>query len=98
MVQTHRPIMTHRKLLLFKWLMVLIPPITVTVGHTLLLAHREGRLAEAPSHTAEETLLVTLAITFLALVLAYMFVETLFGVLRRLQAESAFEKEERRTA
>jgi signal transduction histidine kinase len=80
--------MTHRRLLLFKWLMVLIPPITVTVGHTLLGWHTEGRLAEARSHTAAETLLVTLAITFLALLLAYAFVETLFRVVRRLQAEA----------
>lgn len=32
MAQTHRPVMTHRRLLLFKWLMVLIPPVTVTAG------------------------------------------------------------------
>jgi signal transduction histidine kinase len=86
MVQTHRPVMTHRKLLLFKWLMVLIPPVTVTVGHSLLtvghsLRHNTvGGLAE--------TVLVTLLVTCLALVLAYIFVETLFSVLRRLQAEA----------
>jgi len=86
MVQTHRPVMTHRRLLLFKWLMVLIPPVTVTVGHSLvtvghsLLGHTAGSLAE--------TLLVTLLVTFLALVLAYIFVETLFIVLRSLQAEA----------
>jgi two-component system, NarL family, sensor histidine kinase DegS len=80
--------MTHRRLLLFKWLMVLIPPVTVTVGHSLLRWHREGRLAEARAHTAAETLLVTLLVTFVALVLAYILVETLFRVLRRLQAEA----------
>ncbi len=36
MMQTRRPVMTHRRLLLFKWLMVVIPPVTVavTVGHS----------------------------------------------------------------
>src|SRR5207249_3725776 len=36
MVQTHRPVMTHRRLLLFKWLMIFIPAGTVAVGHSLL--------------------------------------------------------------
>jgi signal transduction histidine kinase len=81
--------MTHRRLLLFKWLMVLIPPTTVTVGHILLRWHlAEGGLAEARAHAAAEILLVTLLVTFLALVLAYVFVETLFRVVRRLQAEA----------
>src|SRR6266487_6941090 len=86
MVQTHRPVMTHRRLLLFKWLMVLIPPATVAVGHVIVpvghsLRHNTvGGLAE--------TLLATLLVTCLALVLAYIFVETLFRVLRRLQAEA----------
>src|SRR6266508_4650280 len=35
-----------------------------------------------------EALLVTVLVTFLALVLAYIFVETVFRVLRRLQAEA----------
>jgi two-component system sensor histidine kinase DegS len=75
----NRSIMTHRRLLLFKWLMVVIPPLTVTVGHSLprqAPQHSMGRLAE------------TLLVTFVALVLSYVFVETLFGVLRRLQAEA----------
>src|SRR3972149_11759551 len=88
MVQISRPIMTHRRLLLFKWLMVFIPPVTVAVVHSLLLGHTVGFLAEAGSHTAAETLLVTVLVTFPALVLAYMFVETLFRGLRRLQAEA----------
>jgi len=79
MVQISRPIMTHRRLLLFKWLMVFIPPGTVAVGHSLLLRHTVGGFPE--------TLLVTSLVTFLALVLAYVFVETVFRVLRRLQAE-----------
>lgn len=96
MLQMNRSTMTHRRLLLFKWLMVLIPPVTVAVGHSLWL------LVFMPPHTVTaehsllgytagglaETLLVTLLVTFLALVLAYIFVETLFRVLRRLQAEA----------
>lgn len=91
MVQTHGAGMTHRRLLLFKWLMIFVPPITVAVGHVavtvvhILPRHTEGSLAE--------TLLVTSLFTFLALVLAYLFVETLFRVLRRLQAE-AFAREQ----
>ena len=94
MVQTHRPhrpVITHRKLLLFKWLMVLIPPATVAVGHLTLtvghsLQHNTAGLAE--------TLLVTSLVTLLALVLAYLFVETLFKVLRRLQAEASAREQE----
>ncbi len=79
MLHMNRAIMAHRRLLLFKWLMVVIPPVTVAVGHSLP-DHAEGGRAEP--------LLVTLLVTSLALVLAYIFVETLFGVLRRLQAEA----------
>ena len=96
MVQTRRPVMTHRRLLLFKWLMVFIPPVTVAAGHSLLavtvavghspLGHRVGRLAE--------TLLVTVLVTCLALVLAYLFVESLFRVLRRLQAEAVAREQD----
>src|ERR671937_2488984 len=88
MVQTHRPVMTHRRLLLFKWLMVLIPPVTVAVGHSLLALTVGHSL---PGHTVgslAQTLLVTLLVTSLGLVLAYLFVETLFRVLRSLQAEA----------
>lgn len=88
MIQMNRPIMTHRRLLLLKWLMVFIPPVTVAVGHILLLGNTLGGLAEAGSRTETETLLVTMLVTFPALVLAYMFVETLFRVLQRLQAEA----------
>src|SRR5688572_8184696 len=85
---SRHPAMTHRRLLLFKWLMVVIPPVTVTVGLGLLLGHAEGRPAEARSHTAVETLLVAAFVTLLALVLSYVFVETLFRVLQRLQADA----------
>lgn len=86
MVEAHRPVMTNRRLLLFKWLMVVIPPVTVAVGHSLprpallLPGHTVGMLAEP--------LLVTSLVTVLALVLAYLFVEALFRVLRRLQVEA----------
>jgi signal transduction histidine kinase len=86
MVRTHRPGLTHRRLLLFKWLMVVIPPVTVAVGH-LAVTVVHG-LRHEPVGGPVETLLVTSLVTFLALVLAYLFVETLFSVLRRLQAEA----------
>jgi len=84
-IQTHRAVMTHRRLLLFKWLMVVIPPVTVAVGHILVTVGHglPGRMVGSA-----ETLLVTSLFTFLALVLAYLFVETLFTVLRGLQAEA----------
>ncbi len=85
MSQTHRPAMSHRRLLLFKWLMVFIPPITVAVGHSL-----PGQRVGRPT----ETLLVTSLVTLLALVLAYIFVETLFRVLGRLQAEALAREQE----
>src|SRR5919106_1601374 len=85
MVQTHRSIMTHRRLLLFKLLMVFIPPHKAVVGHSLL-EHTIGGLAA--------TLLATLLVTFIALVLAYIFAETLFRVLRRLQAEALAQEQD----
>jgi signal transduction histidine kinase len=66
--------------------MVLVPPITVAVGHVVVTSahvlpgHMEGSLPE--------TLLVTALVTCLALVLAYLFVETLFRALRSLEAEA----------
>lgn len=95
MVQMHRPVMTHRKLRVFKWLMVLIPPATVSVGH-LVLEYRAGLLGPSLGGHAEDPLvdlLVVGILTALALVLAYLFVEALFAVLRRLQAE-ALEREQ----
>ena len=71
MLQINRSIMTQRRLLLFKWLMVLIPPVTVAVGHSLLALTVGHSL---PGHTLgslAETLLVTLFVTCLGLVLAY---------------------------
>src|SRR5712691_5680009 len=81
MEQTHRPIMTGRRLLLFKWLMVFLPSTTVAVGHSLL-DHTGGG-----THGLS-TWISTLLVTVLGLVLSYLFVETLFRVLRRLQTEA----------
>lgn len=81
----NRSITTHRRLLLFKWLMVFIPPVTVAVGHSLP-THTPGRSAQA--------LLVTVLVTSLALVLAYVFAETMFGVLRKLQAEAVAREQD----
>lgn len=75
MFHMSRSITTHRRLLLFKWLMVFIPPVTLTVGHSLP-QHAVGRRTE------------TLIVASLALVLAYLFAETMFKVLRRLQVEA----------
>jgi two-component system, NarL family, sensor histidine kinase DegS len=85
MLQINRSIMTHRRLLLFKWLMVFVPPATLTVGHSLL-GHTVGRFAAAP--------LLTFLVAFLALVLAYIFAEMLFRVLRRLQAEAVAREQD----
>jgi signal transduction histidine kinase len=84
--------MPHRRLLLFKWLMVLIPPLTVAMGHGMLMAGH--RLRHNTGGSLEETLLVTSLVTGLALVLAYLFVETLFRVLRSLQAETVAREQE----
>jgi signal transduction histidine kinase len=86
--------MTHRRLLLFKWLMVLIPPVTVAVGHSLLALTVGHSLPRHPVGSLAETLLVTVLVTCLGLVLAYIFVETLFRVLRRLQAEAVAREQD----
>ncbi len=91
MIQRFAPVATDRNLRLFKWLMILIPPITVAAGHVTveywvrLVSHTGDGHAENPLVTP----LVILLVTLLALVLAYLFVETLFRVLRRLQAEAS---------
>jgi two-component system, NarL family, sensor histidine kinase DegS len=89
MAHAHRPVMTHRRLLLLKWLMVVIPPVTVTVGHGLqMVGHglRHGTVTGLPELT--EIVLVTSFVTLLALVISYIFVEVLFRILQRLQADA----------
>lgn len=75
MLERDRSITTHRRLLVFKWLMVSIPPATVTVAHSLP-RHAVGRLTG------------TLIVATVALALSYFFAETMFRVLRKLQADA----------
>lgn len=89
MAHAHRPVMTHRRLLLLKWLVIVIPPVTVTVGHALLMVGhslRHGTMSGLPELV--EIVLVTSFVTLLALAISYIFVETLFRILQRLQAEA----------
>jgi len=88
MLQINRSIITQRRLLLFKWLMIFLPSVTVLVGHSLL-----GYLLGYPAgHSLREVTVGRLAenllVAFLLLVLVYIFAETLFRVLGRLQAEA----------
>jgi len=77
MLQMNRSIMTHRKLLWFKRLMVFTPPLVALVGHGLL------------GHSITAVILAeNLLVALLLLVISYGFAETLFGVLGRLQAEA----------
>jgi signal transduction histidine kinase len=81
--------MTHHRLLLLKWLMVVIPPVTVTVGHTLAMAGhslRHDTVTGAPELGG--IVIVTSLVMLLALALSYLFVEALFRVLRSFQAEA----------
>ena len=43
MLQLNRSIMRQRRLLLFKWLMVFMPPVIVMVGYSLL-GHLVGHI------------------------------------------------------
>ena len=90
MEQTHRPIMTGRRLLVFKWLMVFLPSATVAVGHSLL-EHTGGGTHGLSTWAS------TLPVTLLGLVLSYIFVETLFKVLRRLQTEALAREQDIQT-
>ncbi len=93
MLHMNHSVMPHRRLLLFKWLMVFIPPLTVAVGHSLLTL-TVGRSLAGHTVSSAETVLVTSLATFIALVLGYIFVETLFRVLRRLQAEAVAREQD----
>jgi two-component system, NarL family, sensor histidine kinase DegS len=77
MLQMNRSIMTHSRLLWFKWLMIFTPPLAALVGHSLL------------GHSVTGVILAeNLFVAFLLLVISYIFTETLFRVLGRLQAEA----------
>src|SRR5262245_34296297 len=92
MLYLTRSIMTRRRLLLFKWLMVVIPSGTVAVGHSLKdTAYGDG------AHSGSPSLAATLPVTLLGLVLTYLFVEMLFKVLARLQAEAVAREQDIRT-
>jgi signal transduction histidine kinase len=84
--------MTQRRLLLFKWLMVVVPIGTVELGHGLM-EHATGDGA----HGGLSTVAATLPVTLLGLVLTYLFVETLFRVLRRLQADAVAREQDIQT-
>ena len=90
MEQTHRPLMMGRRLLVFKWLMVFLPSTTVAVGHSLL-DHTGGGTHGLSTWAS------TLPVTALGLVLSYIFVETLFRVLHRLQTEALAREQDIQT-
>jgi signal transduction histidine kinase len=93
MASTTGPATAHRKLLLLKWLMVFIPPVTVAVGHLMWPTLGHGLFGHRAASDAE-VLLGTVLVTLLALVVAYIFVETLFRVLRALQDEALVREQE----
>jgi two-component system, NarL family, sensor histidine kinase DegS len=77
MLQVNHSIMSHRRLLIFKWLMILTPPLAALVGHGLL------------GHSFTDAILAdNLFVALLLLVVSYMFAESLFQVLGKLQAEA----------
>jgi two-component system, NarL family, sensor histidine kinase DegS len=77
MHQINRSIMSHRRLLWFKWLMIFTPPFVALVGHSLLGHSITGVI-----------LLENLFVALVLLMISYVFAETLFRVLGRLQAEA----------
>jgi signal transduction histidine kinase len=84
MIQMNRSIMTRRRLLLLKWLMIFTPPVVAMVGY-YLLGHAVGHSLLG---VTVDRFAVNLLVAFLLLVLVYIFAETLFRVLARLQAEA----------
>lgn len=97
MAQTHLPVMTNRRLLLIKWLLIFTPSVTVLLGHSLLgyaLGYPAGHsLQEVTADRLAENLLVA----FLLLVLVFIFAEALFRVVGRLQAEALAREQDLRT-
>jgi two-component system sensor histidine kinase DegS len=94
MLQINPSIMTRRRLLLFKWLIIFTPPVAVIMGHSLLgylLGYSAGHsLLEVTTSRLAENLLVA----FLLLVLTYFFAEALFRIVGRLQAEATAREQE----
>jgi len=93
MLQMNRSIITNRRLLLFKWLMVFLPPITVMIGYSLL-GHAIGHSILG---VTVGRLTVNLLVAFMSLVLAYIFAETLFRVLQRRQSEAVSREQDIQT-
>ena len=84
MLQINRTIITRRRLLILKWLMIFTPPLMVMIGYNIL-GHTVGHSLLG---VTVDRLKVNLLVAFLLLVLVYIFAETLFRVLGRLQAEA----------
>lgn len=80
MLHMNRPIMTHRRLLLLKWLMIVMPPVAVSVGYSML------------GHGG--SLLETVVVVLLHVVPVYLFAETMFRLLRRLKAETQAQEQD----
>jgi two-component system, NarL family, sensor histidine kinase DegS len=78
MVQAPQIVMTRRRLLLFKWLMIFLPSSTVALGHSLIQHSGDGTHGQS-NDTA------TLLVTIIGLILTYLFVEMLFRIVRELQ-------------
>jgi two-component system sensor histidine kinase DegS len=87
MLQMNPSIMTRRRLLVFKWLMIFIPSTTVALGHSLI-QHTVWGTHGLP------TVAAILPVTLLGLVLTYIFVETLFKVIQRYQAEALAQEQD----
>jgi signal transduction histidine kinase len=90
MVQFRHLFMTRRRLLLFKWIMIFLPSSTVALGHSLI------KHTDTGTH-GQSTGTATLLVTVLGLVLTYLFVETLFRVVRGLQAEALAREQDIQT-
>ncbi|HYF95857.1 MAG TPA: sensor histidine kinase [Symbiobacteriaceae bacterium] len=84
MPQPDRSITTQRRLLLHKWLMIFMPPVTVLAGHSLLVQPLRHTVMGIPVSPLVENLIVA----FLLLVLVYALAQSLFRILWRLQAEA----------
>jgi two-component system, NarL family, sensor histidine kinase DegS len=90
MLPMHRSLITRRRLLLFKWLMIFLPSGTVTLGHSLI-QHSSGGSHGQSTDTA------TLLVTVVGLVLTFLFVETLFRVMQGLQAVAVAHEQDVQT-
>ena len=93
MIQMNRSIITRRRLLMLKWLIIFTPPVTVMMGHSVLGYSAGYSLLDVTVSRLAENLLVAL----LLLVLSYIFVETLFRMMRKLQAEASAQEQDLQT-